>query len=79
MADRHLGRPWVIEGAVWFHGSRARSVTKTVTIGSESELEAAEKELRDLLVTQVEKLYKPDELRFVKVEVKSEVEKSVGQ
>lgn len=78
MAGQHLGKPWLITGSVWKHGRRVRHVKKTVTIGCEQELEAAEKELRDSLYEQTTKTYAASDMSDVKIEVESEVEKSVG-
>lgn len=78
MADQHLGRPWVIEGSIWKAGKRVRHVKKTVTIGSEEELEKAEKEVRDSLYDQATRAYDRTGMSDIKIEVDSEVEKSVG-
>lgn len=78
MADQHLGKPWVVEGSLWKCGKRVRHIKKTVTIGSEEELEKAEKEIRDNLYEQATKAYDKTGMTDVKIEVQSEVEKSVG-
>lgn len=73
-----MSTTWRVTGSVWEAGTRIKSVEKTVTITSEEELEAAEREMRNSLYEDSCASMKKMEYKGFRIEVDSEIEKSVG-
>ncbi len=70
---KNVGRPWIVEGSVYKGSKRVKHIKKTVTISSEEELEAAEKELRDRLYERAIRQY-GDKIQDLHIEVTSNIE-----
>lgn len=75
---KNVGNAWRITGSVWKAGKRIKKVEKVFSITCEQDLDTMERSMRDALYEEACKLFKKTDFSDVKIEVESEIDKSVG-
>jgi hypothetical protein len=76
MAQKRVGRTWLLRGEIQKGKLIIKTVDKVVEASSEEELESAERELRSALAEEAFQNFKKGDLKDIKIEVRSEIDKS---